>query len=233
MILLIALSLCQALLCSGRALQSLPFNTIPSETYREVQTDPSGVVWPWLAFKSSPQTPPNMTITGNGGELAEGYIFMTPVGTSENVSYAKENAGFIMTSGGDLVFGLNVSGLTDFRRQLYNGHAYLTYWSGYNTQGVNTGHGYGQVNFLDDTYKNFSINPNLGLNKLTTTENPDWSIDIHEQQLTSRNTLLVSAYNNTQADLTAYGGPADGWVVEAVVFSSTSVRRKCCLVGSR
>lgn len=83
---------------------------------------------------------------------------------------------------------------------------------------MNTGHGYGQVNFLDETYTEFSVNPNLGLNKLTTTENPDWSVDIHEQQLTPRNTLLVSAYNNTPADLSAYGGPTDGWVVECLVF---------------
>lgn len=127
----LTLSLYLASICLGRALKSWPSNIIPSEAYKVVQTDPNGVIWPWLTFKSSPQTPPNMTITGNGGELAEGYIFMTPVGTGENVSYAKENGGFIMTSGGDLVFGLNISGLTDFRRQFYNGQAYLTYWTGY------------------------------------------------------------------------------------------------------
>lgn len=46
----------------------------------------------------------------------------------------------------------------------------------------------------------------------------NWSIDIHEQQLTSRDTLLVSAYNNTPYDLTSIGGPAKGWIVDSLIF---------------
>ena len=159
-----------------------------------------------------------MTITTNGEPLADGYIFMTPAGTSANISYAKESGGFIMTSDGELVYGHNLTGMTDFRKQYYNGQPYLTFWSGYNTQGVNVGHGYGQVNFLDDAYSLSVCNPDLGLNKLTTTENRDWSIDIHEHQMTSRNTLLVSAYNNTPYDLSSVGGPKDGWIVDGMVF---------------
>ena len=91
-------------------------------------------------------------------------------------------------------------------------------WSGYNTNGANIGHGYGQVNFVDATYKNFTVDPDLGLTKLLKTTNPKWSIDIHEHQLTSRNTLLVSAYNNTPYDLTAYGGPKHGWIADSMFF---------------
>lgn len=65
--------------------------------------------------------------------------------------------------------------MTNFRRQYYDGKPYLTYWSGYNSMGVNIGHGYSQVNFLDDTYTEFVVNPDLGLNKETTTEDPNWS----------------------------------------------------------
>lgn len=83
---------------------------------------------------------------------------------------------------------------------------------------MNIGHGYGQVNFLDETYTNSPVNPNLGLDKLTETRVANWSIDIHEHQLTSRNTLLVSAYNNTQYDLSSVGGPADGWIADSMFF---------------
>jgi hypothetical protein len=123
-----------------------------------------------------------------------------------------------MTSEGELVFAVNVTGINDFRRQYYNGKAYLTYWSGYNSQGTNVGHGYGQTTFLDDTYQSFVVDPDLGLNKLTETEVASWSTDIHEQQMTSRNTLLISAYNNTPYDLTPVGGPADGWIVDGLIY---------------
>ena len=39
------------------------------------------------------------------------------------------------------------------------------------------------------------------------------STDIHEHQMTPRNTLVISAYNNTPCDLSSVGGPADGWIV--------------------
>ena len=82
-----------------------------------------------------------------------------------------------MTDTGEMVFALaNVTGPTDFRRQVYNGKPYLTYWSGYNSQGTNVGHGYGQTNFIDDTYQSFVVNPDLGLDKNTVTENPSWYV---------------------------------------------------------
>lgn len=191
---------------------------IPSSRHVEVQPDFSGVTWPWRVFKSSPHTPPNMTIIENGGELADGYIFMMPQTTNVSIAYAKENGGFIMTIDGDLVYGDNLLGMNDFRKQSYNGKDYLTYWTRYNTEGVNIGHGYGQVNFLDQEYQHSSINPNLGLNRLTQTANSNWSVDIHEQQMTPRNTLLVSAYNNTPCDLSKFGGSKDGWIVDGLVF---------------
>ncbi len=46
----------------------------------------------------------------------------------------------------------------------------------------------------------------------------NWSIDIHEHQMTPRNTLLVSAYNNTPQDLSSLGGPKDGYITDSLVF---------------
>lgn len=74
------------------------------------------------------------------------------------------------------------------------------------------------MDFVDTTYRNFIVDPNLGLNKLTKTTVANWSVDIHEHQMTSRNTLLVSAYNNTPYDLSPYGGPANGWITDSLVF---------------
>lgn len=101
------------------------FSEIPSEAYVRVETDPKGITWPWRVFKSSPHTPPNLTITGNGGELAPGYIFMTPQTVDPTVPAAEENGGFIVTSDNELVYALNISGITDFRKETYKGEPYL------------------------------------------------------------------------------------------------------------
>jgi hypothetical protein len=199
------------------ALPSSFRKSIPSEANVQVETDPEGITWPWRVFKSSSAKPPDMVITANGEPLADGFIFQTPSTTNTSIPYAKESMPFIRDSQGDLIFALNITGANDFRRQFYNGKPYLTYWSGYNSEGTNIGHGYGETTFLDDKYQPLVVNPDLGLNKLTETEDPSWSIDIHEQQLTHRNTLLISAYNNTPHDLTSVGGSEDGWIVDGVI----------------
>jgi hypothetical protein len=78
-----------SLAITANALVTRSPNTITSQAYVQVETDPKGVTWPWRAFKSSDQTPPNMTIVSSGEPLADGYIFMTPLTTNISVPYAK------------------------------------------------------------------------------------------------------------------------------------------------
>ncbi len=125
---------CQSVLSAAVSLISgsqLNSEYIPSHAYVQVETDPGGAIWPWRVFRSSPYTPPNMTITGNGGELADGFIFMTPQTINISVPAAEENGGFIMTCNNEMVFALNESGITDFRVEEYKGAPYLVWWSGY------------------------------------------------------------------------------------------------------
>lgn len=42
--------------------------------------------------------------------------------------------------------------------------------------------------------------------------------DQHEQYLTDRGTLVVTAYNATPYDLTPVGGPKDGWLLDGLVY---------------
>lgn len=44
------------------------------------------------------------------------------------------------------------------------------------------------------------------------------NIDLHELLITPKGSLLVTANNVTQADLTSVGGPSDGWVVDALIY---------------
>ncbi|CAK3926288.1 Hypothetical predicted protein [Lecanosticta acicola] len=204
-------------LCSQAVAGPASETRLASSANVQVETDPDGDLWPWRTFKSSPHTPPTLTYTADGKPLSDGHIFITPADI-KNQNATKQSAGFTITTEGEPVYVANVSGMTDFRKQDWNGDPYLTYWSGYNTNGANTGHGYGQVTFTDDEYKTFDFDPDLHLNKLVNDSIANGSVDIHEHQITSRNTILISAYNNTQMDLTSVNGSADAWIVDALFY---------------
>lgn len=208
------------------------FNNTPiiKGTHSHVQyvTDEGSEVWPWLQYKTSPHTPPHMNISVNRKEeLAPGYVFLDPSDINEaDGTEELSGTGFIMTTDGDLVFaGLETgmgfcqywtAGMTDFRKQRYNGKSYLTYWNGCNTRKSHWGHRWGRVTFIDEEYTNFTLNPNLGVNMLDPA--PKGQIDVHEHQMTDRNTMLVTSYNNSQVNLTALDGPEDGWVADSMFF---------------
>ena len=194
----------------------------------EYVTDESSDVWPWLQYKTSHHTPPHMNISVNRkDELAPGYVFLDPSDVLRHDGTEElSGTGFIMTTDGDLVYaGLETgmgfcndwtAGMTDFRKQTYKGKSYLTYWNGCNTRKAHWGHRWGRVTFIDEEYTNFTLNPELGINTLDPA--PRGQIDVHEHQMTDRNTMLVTSYNNTRVNLTELGGPDDGWVADAMFF---------------
>ncbi|KAK3715275.1 hypothetical protein LTR37_007242 [Vermiconidia calcicola] len=200
---------------------------IESEPHYQYTTDESRVVWPWRTYRTSYHTPPHMNITRYSGELAKGYIFVSPSDQNKNDgTYALSGTGFVMDDEGDLIFageedGMGfceewVAGMTDFRAQEYNGRKYITYWNGCNTRGIHWGHRWGRVTFIDDEYNKFEFNPDLNINSFEPATRG--SIDVHEHQMTERNTMVVTSYNNTQWDLTSIGGPVDAWVADGMFF---------------
>ena len=123
-----------------------------------------------------------------------------------------------MTDAGQLVFNGLIVNATNFRHAVYKGKNILTYWSGISTAGANIGHGYGNVTFLDTSYDEIlTVCPKLGL---VTPDNTEYSCeaDLHESFTTDRDTVIVSAYNATQTDLTSIGGPKDGWIFDCLFF---------------
>lgn len=174
-------------------------------------------VWPYQMFKSSPFNPPELQITTNGKPLAPGLLFFAP---SEGLAFetAKDVAPLIMTDTGELVFNGPTTAATNFRVAKYRGDSILTYWSGVSTAGENIGHGYGNVTFLDSSYNDILVLcPQLGL---VTPDDVKYECeaDLHESFVTDRDTILVTAYNATQTDLTSVGGPKDGWIFDCLFF---------------
>ncbi|TKA29460.1 hypothetical protein B0A50_03473 [Salinomyces thailandicus] len=196
---------------------------IPSSPYVEIIVPENHETWPYRVYKSSPVRPPNISINTYGGELAEGFLFLTPKGRGRQG--VNQTAPFAFDSDGELVFAANATyGTTDFRVQTYRAQQHLTYWQGKSTGSPNPGHGYGVVTFLDSEYEEFNLSVKAdinGIEDVDTEKKPGpapGTIDIHEHDMTDRDTLLVTAYNNTPANLSSMGGPEAGWIADSLFF---------------
>ena len=178
------------------------------------QTGPKS--WPYQVYKSAPFNPPELQIKGNGQHLAPGLLFFAQ--ETFSTPNLKDIAPMIMTDQGQLIWNGPRVNATNFRVTTLNDKPILTYWSGVSTAVPNVGHGYGNVTILDSSYKTLAvICPQLGL---VTPDNIKYQCegDFHESRITDRGTILVSAYNATQADLSSLGGPKEGWVFDCLFF---------------
>lgn len=179
--------------------------------------DNTDEIWPYQVYKSSPFTPPKLEITTKGQSLAPGLLFITPSDGS-TIQATKDTAPLIMTDTGQLVWNGPMVTANNLRVASYHGNPILTYWTGSSGSAAKVGHGYGNVTFLDNTYNEILVVcPQLGL---LTSDNSKYpcEADLHESFVTDRNTLLVTAYNVTETDLSSIGGPSDGWVLDCLFF---------------
>lgn len=147
------------------------------------------------AFQSTDLTVPAVT-TWKTGTTAAGLVFVTP--------QVKGFRGLIMREGGEPVWieptGAN---LTDLRVQTYRGQPVLTYWTGKSSGG----HGAGDGVVLDAGYTEIArVSAGNGV-----------EADLHEFTLTDRGTALLTVYDVVRADLSALGGPKDGFIYDCRV----------------
>lgn len=161
----------------------------------------SNDTWPVQTYRSTSVTAPNLTITGNGGSLSPGYAFFD---------------NYIMTPQNQLIYAAPNASATNFHVQTYNGAPYLTYWTA-NATGT-SGYGYGSLTLLDSSYVATTLCMDLGLTSYPVLPRPVCQFDAHEQAITERNTLLVTGYNYTTADLSSIGGPKDGYILDSHFF---------------
>ncbi|KAJ9200708.1 hypothetical protein DTO166G4_6991 [Paecilomyces variotii] len=166
--------------------------------------------WPYLTYKTAPFQPPQLNITTSGAPQAPGYLFIGPRGNQ-----AAGTAALIYDQEGNLVYQGPDEVTSNFKVQKLHGKDVLTFWAG---DMMSIGYGYGTVHILDDTYKEIYTvtldGPFLSPNGSTMGS----YIDLHESKVTNRNTLLVTAYNVTEQDLSAIGGPTDGWMLDGQFY---------------
>lgn len=117
-----------------------------------------------------------------------------------------QGGAMIMDTTGELVwFGpdtLNHSKM-DFQRQIYRGKPILTWFEGKVLLG---GYGDGVAIIANDSYQvTHTIHARHGLN-----------VDQHELNITPQGTALFTCFRKLQYDLSALGGPKDGWLLSGV-----------------
>ncbi len=168
---------------------------------------------PRTRFKSRPDLDPPLMQVAVPGAIAPGeYVFVTPslapgaspASSDQSGPYATGQPGaMILDSHGNVVWFHPVRGVaTDLQVQSYKGKPVLTFWQGAIVNGI----GYGEALLLDSTYQ--TIATIKGGNGLRT--------DLHELVVTPQDTVIVTAYAERDADLSAVGGPSNGKVFDSV-----------------
>ena len=154
------------------------------------------------ASASTPTNPPPLTVLSQTGALGNHDIFLTPTGDTSTYANGPE----ILDPSGTVVwFDALPAGQTaaDFRTQRYEGRPVLTFWAGSGLGGVSQGTDY----IYNDHYQQIaSVQAGDGLDA-----------DGHEFLITPWNTALILAYQQTTANLTSIGGPANQTVIDGIV----------------
>jgi hypothetical protein len=156
-------------------------------------------------FRSRPDLhPPVVHVLKNGRGTAPGYVFLAPKKDPDEEGPGQDGPMIVDNLGDPVWFRPAPPGKPDvmnFRAQTYKGRPVLTWWGG-----VHGGFGEGEYVIFDDSYrelKRFKVgNGYLG--------------DHHEFLITTRDTALVTIYAETPYDLSPYGGPKDGLVMDGI-----------------
>ncbi len=147
-------------------------------------------------------TPPVVNVSRSGLANDGDYTFMNAPWTGES-----PGGSVIRDARGDLVWmGLNTSAhhRMDINAQTYRGKPVLTWWEGALTA---AGFGLGVGMIADTSYRTTHVvRAHRGL-----------QVDLHEFNLTSQGTALITAYRKSLADLSAVGGPVRGYLLSGVV----------------
>lgn len=169
---------------------------------------------PYQLYKSANFTPPYLNISNKSGASDDGYLFFAPGGGT-----AFQTAPVIMTSGGELVWNGPRQNAFGFGVQDYRNEKVLVGWKNGTSFPEPVGRGNGFVVLWDKHYQQIAeVSLPGNFVELTPGASFPSNIDLHEMFITKENTLVVTANNVTQADLSSVGGKVDGWIVEAQVY---------------
>lgn len=176
------------------------------------QCVPATASWPTQSFNSVDLLPPVLEVTKNA-PTAPGYLFFGPKGTGALIMADDRSGGDLIWAGpSELVFAFDMAEL--------DSEPILVYWTGSAFPDPN-GFGYGMIKVFNSAYENIynvTLPESEGFFYTGTTTTYNSYIDLHESFVTDRGSILVTATNVTQADLTSVGGPSNGWLRHSLFY---------------
>ncbi|KAF2143264.1 uncharacterized protein K452DRAFT_168393 [Aplosporella prunicola CBS 121167] len=154
--------------------------------------------YPTQEYVSFDLSSPRVNILQWNSKCDQSYTFLEPRGRS-----VADPGPMILDARGNLVYTEKKYGQAmDLRVQRYKGEDFITFWAG-NDDGT---HGRGRYYMLDSSYEvRHVVGPANNLEG-----------DLHEFQLTQNGTALMTIYEIIPADLSAMGGPKDGWIYDGL-----------------
>ena len=189
----------------------LAINTLANA--KIMPADPSqNITWPYQVFKTVDFQPPYLNITHYTAP-SEGVLFFAPDGATET-----QLAPVIMDMSGELVWNGPLEHAFNFGVYKYEDNPVLAWWNG-TLFPEPIGRGNGLIYIYDNSYEQIQkVTLKGDFLELTPGVTYPSNIDVHELQITPNGSLIVTANNVTQADLSSVGGPGDGWVVAGLVY---------------
>ncbi|KAK6431280.1 hypothetical protein LTR95_012559 [Oleoguttula sp. CCFEE 5521] len=169
--------------------------------------------WPYQKYQTANYTPPWLKFDGRAPANGK-HLFIAPDGAT-----AFQAAPTILDlTNGELIWSGPKGHAFAFGVQEYDGQDVLVYWNG-TAFPEPVGRGNGAVHILDNHYEEIAVVTLAGnFLELTPGASYESNIDLHEIYITADGTLLVTANNVTQTDLTSVGGPEDGWIVDCQIY---------------
>jgi hypothetical protein len=169
------------------------------ELLRQLDVEPARAAATVQRYLSQPMlSPPVVEVVTPASGTAPGYVFLAPS------SGPGQRGVMIVDSNGHVVWFHSTSPRTamDFRAAVYRGAPVLTWWESLPGAGL----GNGRHLLFDTSYRQIASFPaGAGL-----------PADLHEFQLTPRNTALVTALETRRMDLRHVGGSRRGLVLGGV-----------------
>jgi Arylsulfotransferase (ASST) len=151
------------------------------------------------SFHSQPNFHPPVVNFSSDPDGGSGDIFLSP-------NNSPQVGAMIVDGRGHLVWFRRAEHSADFNLavQHYQGNPVLTWWHG----NVVNGHGInGQGLIMGQSYRTMHI----------VTAGHGYTSDLHEFQITPQGTALIDAYVPVRMDLSKYGGPKNGTVIDCVI----------------
>lgn len=163
--------------------------------------------WDYSTYSSIDFQPPKLVVNKTG-TTEPGFLFLGPRGGVQTAG----QAALIYDEEGNLVYEGPEEVTANFMVQELNNESVITFWAG---EMMDIGYGYGSVHILDSSYKEIHTVTLEGAFVTPDNSTKDSYIDLHESHITPQNTLLVTAYNLTQHDLTSINGSSSDWMLDS------------------